>query len=500
MDRLKNSRIPVITLYVLFFLAGGLSRNLFGIPTSSLSAFIYIVMVAVWFHDVSRRILDDSVGHIVSAVCSFCFYLLIVRTIKYALVFEVTYLKTITWYLPSIGVMQIGTLLLFLSIEIGGQGKRGFKKYHLLAIPGILINILTLTNDFHQLVYKVTTEGDYGHGVFFYVYIGWVVILFGSSLLIMYRKCSVSPGRKYVWIPFAVLAGSFLAINIIGTFLVKLSYRTIIKYNWYEVFIVMVIAYIESCIAIGLIPSRTGFDTLFRESSVAIEIEDTEGNTVMRSSVLLGEGDDKNILRKHAAIPGGYICWNDDITDINRITESILTSEHELSEQEALIKAEKKLHAKEEEYTIKTAIYDNITRAVAPQAEHIEELLSQGDPDFTELVVYGVFIKRKANLMITSAGTDQLSLGELYLSLKDALEYLKLRDIKVTLTLKGTYEDLELDVPASVVISLFDGYERYVEENLKHLNAIKVTIVPGDKPRLHIDAVTGKEEESYVLS
>ena len=84
--------------------------------------------------------------------------------------------------------------------------------------------------------------------------------------------------------------------------------------------------------------------------------------------------------------------------------------------------------------------------------------------------------------------------------MKDALEYLKLRDIKVTLTLKGTYEDLELDVPASVVISLFDGYERYVEENLKHLNAIKVTIVPGDKPRLHIDAVTGKEEESYVLS
>ena len=316
----------------------------------------------------------------------------------------------------------------------------------------------------------------------------------------MYRKCSVNPGRKYVWIPVSVLLGSFIALNFITTVLDKITYTTLFKYNWFETFVMMVVVYIESCVAIGLIPSRSGFDTLFRESSVAVEIEDHDGNTVLKSSVKLADSDNENTIRKHAAIPGGYICWNDDITDINKITDIILNRETQLSEELELIYAEKDLHSKEEEYNLKVAIYDDITRAVAPSSQHIEKLLSESNPDFSELVIYGVFIKRKANLMIISADTDEITIGELYLSLKDALEYLKLRGIDIELSVKGTDEDLKLTAPSTLVISLFDGYERYVEENLTRLNSLKVSIAPGSKPQLHIDATCGKEEESYVLS
>ena len=500
MGKITNSRIPIITAYILLFLAGGLSRTIHGLPVNSLSAFIYILIVALWFHDIRRRVLDDSVTHIVSAICSFAFYLLIARTIKYSLVFELTYLDSFTWYMPSIGVIQIASLMLILASEIGNTGKKGFKRSFLITIPGIIINILILTNDIHQWAYRFYADGSYEHGILYYIYIAWTAVLFILSLIIMYRKCSVSPGRKYIWVPLAVLIGFFIFLCIITTVLDNLVYKPVFRYNWYETFIAMVIAYIESCIAIGLIPTRSGFDSLFKESSVAIEIEDSKGNIVMRSSVVLNESDDKNIIRKHAAIPGGYICWNDDITDINRISEAIIRSETELSEEQDLIKAEKKLTDKEEEYTVRVALYDDITHAVEPQARYIEHMLSEGSPDFSELVIYGVFIKRKANLMITSADTDSLSMGELYLSLKDALEYLKLRGIDTDLSVKGSDEDLKISAPSSVVISLFDAYESYVEENLQELKSLKVSIFPGSKPQLHIDAMCGKEEESYVLS
>ena len=500
METIKNSRIPITVLYILLFLAGGLSRNLHGAPTSSLSAFIYIFMVAVWFHDVRKRVLEDSVTHTVSAICSFCFFLLIARTIKYSLADEVSYLETFTWYFPSIGVIQIATLLFILAGEIGEGGQKGFKKIFLIEIPGIIITFLMLTNDFHQLAYRFTPDGDYTYGILYYIYVGWSGILFIASLIIMYRKCSVSPGRKYIWVPFALLLASALALGLIVAILDRIAYRPVIRYSWYEIFILMVIVYIESCLAIGLIPSRTGFDTLFKLSSVAVEIKDTQGNTVIRSSSELGESDDENIIRKHAAIPGGYIYWNDDITDINRITETILNSASELSEEQDLIQAEKKLLDIGEKYSLKVALYDDITRAVEPQSRNIERLLEQDDPDFSELVVYGVFIKRNANLMIISADNDTISLGELYLSLKDALEYLKYRGINTSLTINGTDEDLLVCVPSSVVISLFDGYERYVEENLNRLKSLKISIAPGNRPQLHIDAVQGKEEVSYVLS
>ena len=500
MGTTKDSRIPVVLLYIVLFLAGGLSRTLTIHSTGALSGFIYIVLVAVWFHDVRRRVLDDSISRIVTAICAFDFYLLIARTIKYCLVFELTYLETLTWYLPCVGVIQSATLMFLLSVAIGEPDTKGFKRHHLLVIPGAVISILMVTNDIHNLAYRFLADGSYKHGILYYIYIFWVVVMFGISLVIMYRKCSVSPGRRYVWIPFAVLIGFFLVLNIITTILDNSDYWRIVRYNWYETFIAMEIVYIESCIAIGLIPSRSGFDQLFRNSSVAVEIADTTGKTVMRSSVELKESDEKNIIRKHAVIPGGYICWNDDVTDINRITESIVSSVSELTEENDLIRAEKDLNNADKEYTLKVAIYDDITRAVEPQAVKIKEILDKGDPDYSALVIYGVFIKRKANLMILSADTNELTAGELYLSLKDAMEYLKFSGIDITLKINGKDEDLSVAVPAPVIISLFDEYQRYIEANYKELDSVKVSIEPGDEPKLYIDAVRGKEEESYVLS
>ncbi len=500
MGKIRNSRVPITVLYILLFIAGGLSRNLFGDPASSRAAFIYIVTLAIWFHDIRKRVLDDTITRIVSAICGFSFYLMITRTIKYSLVAEVNHFGKLAWYLPSIGVVQIATLLFLLAAEIGEGDRKGFRKIYLIAVPGIIINLLMITNDFHKLAYRFISDEEYEYGWLYYVYLAWVIALFVASLVIMYRKCSVNPGRKYVWIPFSVLLGSFIALNLITNVLDRITYTTLFKYNWFEAFVMMVVVYIESSIAIGLIPSRYGFDTLFRKSSVAVEIEDSEGNVVLNSAAELGDSDNENTIRKHAAIPGGYICWNDDISDINKITDIILNREKQLSEELDLIYAEKSLYNKEEEYNLKVAIYDDITHAVAPQAKHIEKLLSQSEPNFSELVIYGVFIKRKANLMIISADSDTISIGELFLSLKDALEYLKLRGISIELSVKGTEEDLKETAPSSMVISLFDGYERYVEENLARLDSLKVSIAPGSKPQLHIDAVCGKEKESYVLS
>ena len=500
MEKFKNSRIPIMLLYILLFLLGGLSRNAFGISDSINSAFIYSIIVAIWFHDIRRRVLDDSISRIFTAICSFAFFLLIARTVKYDFTFETDYLDTLTWYLPSIGVLQIATLFLFLSLEIGGSDKRGFKKYHLLAIPGIIINILILTNDIHNWAYRFKADGSCEHGVLFFIYIGWVVVMFAASLFIMYRKCSVNPGRKHIWIPMAMLIAAYLGINLIVYIFDKDSMRPPIKYGWYEIFIFMLITYTESSISIGLIPTRSGFDTLFKESSVAVEIKDIWGNTVIKTSADLTESSDMNILHKHAAIPGGYIYWNDDISDINRITEIILNSENELSEEQYLIKAERKLLDKGEEYSVKSALYDDIVDATSAQAEHIEELLSQSNPDFSELAIYGVYIKRKANLMIISTDKDTIDPGELYISLKDALEYLKIRSIRTSLNINGTEENLKAPVSSAVVISLFDGYERFVEQNLMQLTAVSITIDTKDKLQLNIDAMRGKEEVSYVLS
>ncbi|MBR1797449.1 MAG: hypothetical protein IJ757_05520 [Clostridiales bacterium] len=498
MEKIRYTRIPMYIIYMLIFLAGGLSRTIKGIPSSSFSAFLYCILIAIWFHDIRRRVLDDTIDRIMIAISSFLFYLMIARTIKYNLVSEIMYLDSLTWYLPCIGVIAIATLLVFLAFEIGAPDTKGLKKHHFLAIPGTIIGILILTNDFHHLCYTSAPSNDSGHGIVYYIYMIWVILLFVSSLVIMIGKCSVNLGKKYAFIPTGVLILAYAFILTVTGFFDKVAYRPLFKYGWYETLVIMVIAYIESCIAIGLIPSKNGFDELFRKSSIAVEIKDDYGNTVIHSSERPDTGDDRNIVRKRAIIPGGYIYWNDDITDINKIIESILHSANELSEEQELIKAEKELIEAREKYTLRSTVYDGVTASVDSQVKHIEQILNNEHPDLQELVVYGVYIKRKANLVITSADTDTLSIGELYLSLKDALDYLKYSDISTEI--KANVKDLSLQFPASMVISIFDEYEKYVENNLRTLKSLKISVAPDRGPKIYIDAVNGRKTESYVLS
>ena len=154
------------------------------------------------------------------------------------------------------------------------------------------------------------------------------------------------------------------------------------------------------------------------------------------------------------------------------------------------------MEKKEEEYSLKTAIYDDISKSVNRKIEIIRQEIDTGK-DLRKIMICGVYIKRKANLMLVSADKGVLPMGELFLSIKDTLAYLD-DDIEKNVVMIS--KDIETKTyPASDIMKLFDRYDRFISERYRDLQKIDITIDEDKGPMLIMNIKTKGKEKRYVI-
>ena len=82
----------------------------------------------------------------------------------------------------------------------------------------IILVILVLTNDLHQLVFRfhpgfADWDSDYTRAPVLYIVYGWIVLLFIDAICILFSRCRVSTSRKLVWVPMLPIFFSVYAIR-----------------------------------------------------------------------------------------------------------------------------------------------------------------------------------------------------------------------------------------------------------------------------------------------
>ena len=167
-----------------------------------------------------------------------------------------------------------------------------------------------------------------------------------------------------------------------------------------------------SLIWIGLIPSNEGYASLFEASEISAQIADSGLNVVYRSkgaatltqaqlasenTVMLGE----NTRLHRKAVHGGFVYWQDDITELNRINDELSEVGERLSEEAELLRMENELEEERARIEARTRVYDRIADEVRPQLEKIADLCAQAEknPDTYEknmghVCLLGAFVKR----------------------------------------------------------------------------------------------------------
>jgi hypothetical protein len=285
---------------------------------------------------------------------------------------------------------------------------------------------------------------------------------------------------------------------------------TVAPFNLPETHCFIVVAMLESSIRIGILPSNSAYGQIVSKSSAAFQIADTDNNVIYRSdnAAILSESQmenakknnvmiDENTVLLSDSITGGYVYWTEDVTAVNEMNEKLSQISESLSEEGDLLRAENELREQRAKIAEQTRLYDAISLLVKPQLEKISCLIdAEGDFDknMAHICILNCYVKRRSNLALLKDRRPSFSSEELYLSLKESSEYIKLYG-----GVSEIYADRHIDLPADVILLCFDLWQGVIEDILPELYALTAKISFTDNSfTFRITADTKKELPSLV--
>lgn len=466
-------------------------------PTRNVST-IYLLTLSVclvlyYSHRVSPQ---GKLSAMMKALSWMGLLMILLRGVKYSAVAEVGVLARHTWYLYYVPMLLLPLFLFYISLLVSSKDTSRMPKgwYSILAVTVVLI-VLVLTNDLHQLVFRFQPgfadwDNEYTRGWLFYVVTFWEYALYLAALIILVIKCRIGSSRKTAWIiliPFAI--GITMNVLLLIDKMPRLNGSHIMEFPEALIFTAAIV--LECCMQLGLIPTNTDYGKLFQNFSISAQITDQNGMPVYASgsaAPLTAEQcalpdrsriDEHTLLHK-MKIPGGYGFWQDDMTELDRLNEELAQAKEALSQEAELIRLRGELKEKQTVIEQRTQVYDTIAKRTQRQSLAISRLAQEArmssdialkDEYRKCITLLGAYIKRYANLTLLSQDNDSIEVGELGLSVSEVLRYLNICGIPCEFV-----NHADCTVSAKAAIAVFDAFETLIERNHSDLRGVFVNL------------------------
>ena len=504
----KQNRNTRLFLGLLFLAGAANVLNRIGPPAfdklmTCINDTIYVGLLLFWIQSVRERLLPSRErGYIIGAAHMMLFYMLL-RIFKYRFAMEPLWTRYAS-YAYWIPMMLIPALFLMTCICIrrgcdeSAQKREGRKSFSeaLLLIPGALLALAVMTNDFHELVYvsetaireSVLANGTYGHGPLFYVLYVWMVPAYAAGLFMLYRTSGRLPQNAVRLIACVVILWS--GLSLINTMVIDKLPDPAFMFKIPEIQVFCMLAIYEICIRFRLIPYNENYSGFFSVLKMPILITDRSFKSVYQSGAEVHASDEelRTALFHPVALAedrrlygediySGYAFWVEDESGI-RHAQDKLTKANEMIEQEnELLRAETEQKEKNAYLASRHRIYHEIAAELYPYQQRIAELLDAahpGEESFRQTIisvsVLNAFVKRKSNLLLLAAENKNLSTRELFLALQESGSYLTLAGLHTTADVS---EDILL--PAERIIALYDTFEGIAEQLVGKASSLMVS-------------------------
>ena len=520
----KKSRKYIITFALAIALAvlyRIINRNF--VIFMDFDSVLYICIVVVWIITVKRRMTIGNLRWYLVTGGSFIIALFIIRLTRWTFYARIITLDKLFWYAYYIPITTLPLLSMLLALNVGieaNERKRKLEKI-LIAICMLLAGTV-LTNDLHGFVFNVKGYIDgklkYSFSIGYFVIIAWSVIMSGLSLLILTRKSSNRAAKKLSWIPAAITLafGSLLAIYVInGGSAPKIM--GIKLYNFQEVYGLVYIGLWETCLRIGLIPSNSDYDDIFRFSGINAAIADDNNRTRYKSNETTkltaeqiekadrGDAvylDENRLVRSQHIPPTGKVVWIEDHTTINELNESLKEALDRISEENSLLEMENDIKAQKSAIETRNKLYDGISQKTRGQLNKIEDILEKIelkelglDEGIKLCSIYGAYAKRQANLSILAEQYRSLKLEELRYAIRESLENVRLLGIEANVS--GIKTDVEFD--GGLLIFAYEVFEATIEAAFSRVETISCILSGEDGIHLEMLMDTPFEIPDYDI-
>lgn len=464
-----------------------------------LRAAIYIGLFVAWGISVRSRIIQPQVRRYLTAVSALMIFWMTVRSIRYSLE-EALWVMRHLWYLYYLPMLFIPLLAVFIALSLGKPESFRLPKWTvLLYIPTAALLLLVLTNDLHQLVFRfpedaVVWMNEYRYDIVYFPVVGWMVLCALTALVIMLVKCRVPNSRKVLVLPFVPVV---LSVIYGALYIFQLPWLRLIAGDVTVVFCLLIAATLESCIQCGLIQSNTHYNDLLLSCTLRVQLTDPEYQRllssrsaepiplqIMRQTETGPVRLDGGLRLSGAPVRGGHVLWTEDVSELLEVLEELQDVKDSLEDNNALLRAEYTLKAREAHIAEQDRLYNIIQRETVPRIKLLAELTdaceTMGDEAqrkqiLGKMAVIGAYLKRRSNLIFLADKTPLFQEKELHLTFGESMDNLELCGITC-----GLLSELERPVEARQLMKMYDLFEEIVERSIDTMTTITVWIGPAD--------------------
>ena len=459
---------------------------------------VYIALLSVWGVSIYIRTIQTSLRSYLLSIAFLLMFWVLVRTVKYSFV-QSEVISRLLWYCYYIPILAIPLLAVYLAMSMGHSEEYAIpKKFLLLLIPMGALLVLVLTNDLHRLIFRSPNELPLSDSNYEYtpLYLFIVIWEFGGAVaayFIMRRKCRYVSKKTLLLPMIPIIALIVFCISYLFECPFVFSYisRDITIFSS-----LCIMTCTELAILTGLIPSNTHYFDLFRITSMAVQIIDKDFNVMLSSDtaktydadvlektvsapVLLDDG----VRLSSAGIRGGYVVWQDDVSDLTEMVERLNDTNEFLRGKNTTLAEKVKTDMLHRRLFEKNRLYNIMQVQTASKLHELEALVdmldqvSEQDEErdiLSRIAVLGAYIKRRNNLIFLAEDERALPTSELYYCIRESMQ---------SLALFGTACEYRVDcdtsLPFSELMRLYDAFEDAIEDAMGKLSSAYVSVTEG---------------------
>ena len=416
---------------------------------------VYMFLLFSWQHTITTKITQKSMRSHLTAQNIVSILYLTVRFVQDAFLYVNIPWMRFTGYFINIAAVFIPLFGLYGAFYLGkADDYRIDKKWYLLLIPACFLSVTALNDNLYHFFYYIVPNEPQPN-LYFHPYIGtyivhiWALSMIAYQVYFIYQRNGTTKSdplyRKLIPFYEPILLFLFSIPYAATAYVVRFE---LVEYSAGLIFI-LVLCW-QLYILVGLVPVNTQYEEVFRRSTVAMQILSSSGETIATSenaadiTPVILESLKQNqhfsvtedvIMHLHQ-IPGGYMVWQTDLSQINQALRELQRLNAELEEKQDLLAQEIRIQSDETSIQARNDIYDSLSSEVARQLTLLTELLSNKNiaaDDWKRICLIGTYIKRFCNLRLTYQEQQAIPMGDLALSLQDMAKCMKNAGIRTSL-------------------------------------------------------------------
>ncbi len=465
---------------------------------------IHICLLTAWGVSIRTRIIQTQVRRYLLAIIAMMALWMLLKIIKHSI--DSMDIKRWLWYWYYFPMLFIPVVALFVSMSLGKAENYRLPLWtKLLYAPSALLFLLVLTNDLHQGVFSfpsgVMTDIDYRYEAGYYIVLLGVMLCAFVSFAIMLKNCRIPQSRTILLLPLIPL-GLSLIYGI--AYIRGVRFVLLLAGDMTVTHCLLIFAAFEGCIQCGLIQSNMGYDELFEATMLPVQITN-EDFSLRNISAAMSEPIPQDALRqmdadtveldagtllKRHPLRGGWVFWEEDISELNRLREALELTHDELRDMGSVLTAENAQREKHLRLSEENRLYDMMdvqtSRQIAMLRDRLTAIQRSADENeagklLGQTIVIGTYIKRRNNLIFVGAQRGVISMQELRLCFNESIESLTLYGVECRAFIDG-----ESLLAMEQATQIYDLFEAVVEAGLESLESLLISVEIRDRIEVNI--------------